>query len=138
MFLRVIPHLRLLWTHRRARPLFDKEFYLARYPDVAAAGADPWLHYLMHGAAERRKPHPLFDPNYYLSQHPEGLLSTGDPLMHFLEAPNWADPHPLFNSESYLRAHPAAAAQRINPLLHYVQSKRDQLATPEGGSFGVT
>ena len=46
-------------------------FYVAKYPDVAAAKVYPWLHYLKHGAAERRKPHPLFDPDYYMSRCPE-------------------------------------------------------------------
>lgn len=33
---------------------FNPETYLARYPDVAAAGVDPLLHYLRHGIAEGR------------------------------------------------------------------------------------
>lgn len=34
--------------------VFDKETYLARYPDVAAAGVDPLRHYLTHGMSEGR------------------------------------------------------------------------------------
>ena len=44
-----------------ASPLFDRDWYLAMNPDVAVAGADPWRHYLRHGAAEGRDPNPLFD-----------------------------------------------------------------------------
>lgn len=33
---------------------FDAEFYMAQNPDVAQAGVDPWLHYVMHGKAEGR------------------------------------------------------------------------------------
>lgn len=40
----------------RASGLFNPQFYLATNPDVAAAGADPWLHYLHHGLAENRAP----------------------------------------------------------------------------------
>ena len=115
------PISRLLWNHRRARPLFDKKFYLARYPDVAAAGADPWLHYLTHGAAERRKPNPLFDPNYYLAQRPDAgageLEAKTDPLMHFVQARNnnRVNPHPLFDCESYLRANPDVAREGSQP-----------------------
>lgn len=35
-------------------PLFDREAYLRRYPDIIQAGMDPLLHYVMHGRAEGR------------------------------------------------------------------------------------
>lgn len=35
---------------------FDGDWYLAEYPDVAAAGMNPWLHYRRHGKAEGRLP----------------------------------------------------------------------------------
>ena len=119
--------------------MFDAKFYLAQYPDVRAAGVDPWLHYLQHGAAEHRKPHPLFDPAYYLTQCPE---AAGEPdlLLHFLQsAPaHCANPHPLFDCEGYLRANPSAVAQRANPLMHHVKFGRGASAAAEGGYFGVT
>jgi hypothetical protein len=34
--------------------LFDGDAYLARYPDVAAQGADPLRHYILFGMAEGR------------------------------------------------------------------------------------
>lgn len=37
-------------------PDFDAGFYLAANPDVAAAGVNPLLHYVLHGAAEGRLP----------------------------------------------------------------------------------
>jgi len=37
-------------------PWFDGNWYLAEYPDVAAAGMDPWIHYCRHGKAEGRLP----------------------------------------------------------------------------------
>jgi hypothetical protein len=42
--------------HRRlaTRGLFNKQTYLERYPDVAAAGLEPLQHYLSHGMAEKR------------------------------------------------------------------------------------
>jgi SAM-dependent methyltransferase len=48
---------------------FDPYFYLAHYPDVAAAGVDPLDHYLRHGQAEGRLP-----------RNPE---ATGGPLPEF-------------------------------------------------------
>ncbi len=43
--------------HRRLlrRGLFDEQKYIARYPDVAAAGMDPLRHYIMHGLPEGRQ-----------------------------------------------------------------------------------
>ncbi|SCK48959.1 hypothetical protein VAR608DRAFT_4865 [Variovorax sp. HW608] len=36
---------------------FDGDGYLARYPDVAAAGMDPWTHFTNFGAFEGRNPY---------------------------------------------------------------------------------
>ncbi|MGM0615967.1 MAG: glycosyltransferase [Pseudomonadota bacterium] len=35
---------------------FDSHWYLNAYPDVAASGIDPWLHYQRHGRSEGRLP----------------------------------------------------------------------------------
>ena len=48
--------------------LFDKDYYLARYPDVAESGLDPIDHYLQIGAAKGYDPNPLFDTGYYARQ----------------------------------------------------------------------
>jgi GT2 family glycosyltransferase len=61
-------HLRAWWRLRRAArrlrasPAFDASWYRAAYPDVAAAGVDPALHYLRRGAAEGRAPLPIANP----------------------------------------------------------------------------
>lgn len=39
----------------RKRGLFDSSGYLQRYPDVAEAGMDPLLHYILHGMQEGRQ-----------------------------------------------------------------------------------
>lgn len=38
------------------RGLFDPDWYLARNPDVASAGLDPWAHWAEYGRAEGRQP----------------------------------------------------------------------------------
>ena len=48
--------------------LFDRDYYLARYPDVAESGLDPIDHYLQIGAAKGYDPNPLFDTGYYARQ----------------------------------------------------------------------
>ena len=52
----------------RASGLFDVDWYLATYPDVAASGLDPIDHYLQVGAALGYNPNPLFDTKYYARQ----------------------------------------------------------------------
>lgn len=64
--------------------LFDRVFYLKKYPDLAAAGVNPIFHYLSYGAVEGRKPHPLFDADYYLRRNPQARDSES-PILHFLE-----------------------------------------------------
>ena len=67
----------------RAAGLFDDEFYLRGNPDVAADEVDPLLHYLMHGASERRWPNPDFDPAFYASQAAT-LRPRENPLLHYI------------------------------------------------------
>lgn len=122
---RAIPHLRAL------RQVFDAPFYLARYPDVKTAGANPLVHYLIHGFTEDRKPHPLFEPNYYFNQCPEARAAGANPLIHFLEAApgNWCNPHMLFDCEAYVRA-PEVRERSINPLLAYLRAAKPDLQDP--------
>lgn len=44
----------------RRSGLFDGDWYLRRYRDVADAGMDPALHYVEYGAGEGREPNALF------------------------------------------------------------------------------
>jgi len=62
---------------------FDSEWYLAQYPDVAAAGIDPREHYEKHGRAEGRLP--CFLPSiaeerrlWANAMHPTGSLKALD------------------------------------------------------------
>jgi hypothetical protein len=50
-------------------PEFDAPYYLRTYPDVGAAGLDPFLHYLHFGYREYRKPNALFNPRLYANRH---------------------------------------------------------------------
>lgn len=66
-------------------PEFDPEFYLASYPDVAAAGIDPFEHYLHWGYREGRNPSAEFDTSYYLRRYLDGDVSE-NPLLHYRRA----------------------------------------------------
>lgn len=65
--------------------LFDAEWYLARYPDVALAGIDPARHYLLHGGMEGRDPGPVFSSRSYFADHPEVVAKRVNPLLHHLK-----------------------------------------------------
>lgn len=65
--------------------LFRADWYLQRYPDVRAAGIDPWQHYLANGAAEGRDPGPDFNTAWYLKQCPQAREGDVPALMHYLK-----------------------------------------------------
>jgi hypothetical protein len=64
--------------------MFDRAWYLARYPDVRSAGVDPVRHYLDWGAAEGRNPSPSFDTEWYASGNPDVRRAGLNPLVHYL------------------------------------------------------
>lgn len=72
-------------TQIQQSPLFDKEWYLHRYPDVAFGNLDPAQHFLRFGASERRHPSFFFDSNWYLEQNPDVSNSGMNPLIHYLQ-----------------------------------------------------
>ena len=87
---KLLDRARALWRLRRdisflTRSGFcDRNWYLARYPDVAAAGMDPVRHYLLHGAYEGRDPGPDFDTRFYLARYQDVNRAGVNPLAHFL------------------------------------------------------
>ena len=106
-----------------ASRLFRPSWYLEQNPDVAQAGIDPLLHYILHGSVEGRSPHPLFDPQFYMAQIPEAERTAVTLLAHYISAGAalGLDPHPLFDTKFYLRSNPDVAAAGMNPLFHYME-----------------
>jgi glycosyltransferase involved in cell wall biosynthesis len=127
-----VVELLLAAARRRSHPLFDVPFYLERRPDVARSGANPLVHYLRRGAAERSDPHPLFDAGFYLERNPDVARSGVNPLVHYLGrgAAERSDPHPLFDTRSYLATHPEVIDQGFNPLVHFLQHGAAQHSDP--------
>lgn len=70
----------------RSSGLFDAEWYLSRYPDVAQEGRDPVTHYLEHGAFEKRDPSSRFSTKAYLKANPFLRDSAVNPLVHFIRS----------------------------------------------------
>lgn len=109
-----------------ATGLFDRDAYLQRYPDVAAAGMDPIVHYLDLGASEGRAPCEFFDSAYYLANNPDVAAAGLNPLLHFHEF-GWHEsrhPGPDFDVDWYARKYLAGDGGRTNPLAHYLTSGR--------------
>ena len=107
-------------------PLFDAAYYLAQNPDVAAAGVDPYQHYMTTGWTEGRNPSALFNTNYYLNQNADVKAAGINPLAHF-EASGWKegrDPSVGFSVSGYLAANPDVKAAGLDPLVHYLQNGR--------------
>src|SRR5579863_3469690 len=65
--------------------LFDAEYYLVTYPDVAERNVDPLVHYLEEGAREGRNPNPDFDAGFYLEQCQRRGEQPNNPLLHYLQ-----------------------------------------------------
>ena len=65
--------------------LFDAQWYLKSYPDVAALRIDPARHYLRHGAKEGRSPSAKFDSRKYLKSNPDVAATSVNPLIHYLK-----------------------------------------------------
>ncbi|CAM5217360.1 hypothetical protein [Alishewanella longhuensis] len=65
--------------------LFDEQWYLSQYPDVAEKKLDPVIHYLKFGGFEGRKPNAKFDSRWYIASYPDVAEQGINPLVHFIK-----------------------------------------------------
>lgn len=99
----------------RSSELFDQEWYVNRYPDVAILNIDPVVHYLWIGAVMGRDPSPRFSTSAYLSTHPDVADYGANPLVHYLNVGRFEE----------RGIEPAAADTRWAPLVtRYVERKQ--------------
>jgi hypothetical protein len=119
-------------THARKQrtspgPAFDSQSYLLHNPDVAAAGMDPLVHYLRHGATEGRKIHPVevgssapqAGPAETHSEPPDVTSVTPDTAMEArVRAIRKSG---LFDADWYLQQYPAVASAGIDPAIHFLR-----------------
>ena len=104
--------------------LFDREFYLSFYEDVAEQKQDPLIHFLRSGQEEGRLPNPLFSPEYYRSQLPADDPLKSKPLLHYIRNSISIDksPHPLLDFEYYFQQMPKNfCGDDVDPLAHYLR-----------------
>jgi len=107
-FAPLLAHLRARQGLRRLRrtDLFDAAWYLQTYPDVAASGMDPGLHYLRFGADEGRDPGPRFSTSGYRLQAGRG---AGNPVLHHMAHPAGGAALPVFAGSGAPSATPGPA-----------------------------
>lgn len=65
--------------------LFDREWYLKQYPDVAEMKMDPIKHYLRYGAAEGRDPNAEFSTWGYVDTYPDVAAHGVNPFIHYVQ-----------------------------------------------------
>ena len=111
-------------TLKGTDPLFDRAYYLAHNPDVAAAGVDPYQQFLSVGWTLGRDPSAGFSTLYYLLQNADVKAAGINPLLHFEAngAKEGRSPNGFFNTQFYLNQNADVAASGINPLLHFLTS----------------
>ncbi len=107
----------------RISHLFDCEYYLENNPDVRAAGADPFLHFVTYGCPEGRSPHPLINvahirkiDSFLLPQFP----STQDlyEILHY----DIVDPSPYFSVEYYREQLKSGSMDAVGLLEDFLKS----------------
>ncbi len=64
--------------------LFDQDYYLRRYVDVAISGMNPLAHFILYGAEGERDPGPNFSTSDYLRKNPDAAASRINPLVHYI------------------------------------------------------
>ncbi len=83
--------------------LFDREWYLATYPDVGMAGVDPFEHYLEHGWREGRRPNSVFDAKRFSTGELGQKGRDPNPFVRYLIQAGGSSPH-YFRRQAELAA----------------------------------
>ncbi|MDE1906623.1 MAG: glycoside hydrolase family 99-like domain-containing protein, partial [Rhodospirillales bacterium] len=101
-------------------PYFHSQWYLNRYPDVAANGGNPLLHFITAGEAEGRDPCPYFSTAWYRETY--GLPPGASCLAHFLKRrlSGQVNPVPVFDAAWYLDQHQDVAEGGADPFEHFL------------------
>lgn len=68
----------------RESGLFDTQFYLETYKDVAQTGLDPIEHFIKFGAQMGRDPSRDFSTRFYATNNPVVTRENLNPLIHFI------------------------------------------------------
>jgi hypothetical protein len=124
--------------------IFDKYWYLEKYPDVRRSKMDPLIHYLKYGHLEGRDPGPQFSTKAYYFLHEDVKKAGQVALVHF-EQHGRKEGRLIFSSEEGKRIlstesgrNMLAAGKRFGKGFskHQAVNKRKEPAT--GGGIPVS
>ncbi len=75
------------WNQLQANPhpFFDQDYYLHNNKDVRLAGANPLIHFCLHGFEEQRDPSPYFSLEEYYFHNSDVRGAGVNPLIHFIK-----------------------------------------------------
>ena len=110
--------------------LFDAEFYLSSYPDIAAAGKDPFDHFFHYGFQEGRWPNSYFEPLWYLDTYPDVRHARLQPLLHYVTVGEKLGRRPSlkFDASWYRERYSVGANE--NALAHYLNNRNSGQLSP--------
>lgn len=103
-------------------PLFDAEYYRARYLANEPKPISPLYHYLTSGWKLGNNPSPKFTNDWYLQQVPQLRARPRNPLVHYLGAGIRENlwPNPIFDPAYYWERHGDVKEALMPPLIHFV------------------
>jgi glycosyltransferase involved in cell wall biosynthesis len=104
--------------------LFETQYYLTQYPDIAAASVAPLEHFYDYGHLEGRRPNFYFDPLWYLSQNPDVRDAGVHPLLHYASYGDLEGRRPsgFFDPSWYRKKHGLGEGQ--SALSHYLEHRK--------------
>lgn len=122
------------WAEDRSpNRYFDPVWYRLNNSDVAAAGADPLLHYLRDGEREGRQAHPRFDAAWYRAAY--GLEDSQLALGHYVANRTSGQfvPSAALFAVPLMAPYREDAAAGLDPVAHYLDdmAARGQAAFPD-------
>lgn len=114
--------------------VFDKEWYLETYRDVAEDGIDPIKHYISIGYKEGRNPNRFFESEWYLSQNTDVRQAVMNPLVHYLRygEREGRRPNKDFDAQVYVQNNPDVADAGVPPFQHFVTKGYQEGRTHKG------
>lgn len=106
--------------------LFDEDYYLSTYPDVAMGNIAPLLHYVNFGDREGRWPNPVFDPNFYRTHFAADSLQSVAALYHYavLGEAIGLNASKVFSPKRYLFSNTGLHPWVDRPLTHFLHFGR--------------
>jgi len=64
--------------------LFDRDYYINEYSDVAEQKLSPIIHFIKYGWLENRNPSKDFNTKFYLDEYPDIKKANLNPLIHYI------------------------------------------------------